>query len=176
MIFGPVAGWTAYRMHTPKWSMAPTSGAGAAGAGGRTNRIGVAALYLSLEAETAIAEYQQLSPLLPPGTMVSYRIRANPILDFRAGYVPDVWPPLWEEFFCDWRELWFNKHVEPPSWVLGDEAIAAGARGILFPSQVRPSGTNLVLYTEVLGPDDAIDVYDPEEALPRNQQSWSPEK
>jgi hypothetical protein len=21
MIFGPVAGWTAYRMHTPKWAM-----------------------------------------------------------------------------------------------------------------------------------------------------------
>ena len=71
MIFELVAGWTAYRMHTPKWAMAPTSG--------------------------------------------------------------------------------------------------AGARGILFPSQVCSSGTNLVLYTEVLGPDDAIDVCDPEEALPRTQ-------
>ena len=145
MIFEPVAGWTAYRMHTPKWAMAPTSGAGAAVAGGRANRIGVAALYLSLETETAIAEYQQVSPLLRPGTMVSYQIRANPVLDFRARYVPEVWPPLWEEFFCDWRELWFNQHIEPPSWALGDEAIAAGARGILFPSQVCPGGTNLAL-------------------------------
>lgn len=145
MIFEPVAGWTAYRMHTPKWAMAPTSGAGAAVAGGRANRIGVAALYLSLETETAIAEYQQVSPLLRPGTMVSYQIRANPVLDFRAGYVPEGWPPLWEEFFCDWRELWFNQHIEPPSWALGDEAIAAGARGILFPSQVCPGGTNLAL-------------------------------
>ena len=176
MIFEPVAGLTAYRMHTPKWAMAPTSGAGAAAAGGRSNRIGVAALYLSLEAETAIAEYQQVSPLLPPGTMVSYQIRANPILNLRAGYVPEVWPPLWEEFYCDWRELWFNQHIEPPSWVLGDEAIAAGAKGILFSSRVRLGGMNLVIYTEVLGTDGAIDVYDPEKALPRNQQSWPPEK
>ena len=32
---GPV---TAYRMHTPKWATAPTSGAGAAAHGGRVNR------------------------------------------------------------------------------------------------------------------------------------------
>ena len=55
---GPV---TAYRMHSPMWATMPTSGAGAATAGGRANRIGVPALYLALDAETAIAEYQQLA-------------------------------------------------------------------------------------------------------------------
>lgn len=173
MIFTRLAGLTAYRMHTPKWAMAPTSGAGAAGHGGRANRIGVAALYLSLEEQTAIDEYRQVSPLLPPGTLVSYQIRADPVLDFRAGYVPAQWPALWEEFFCDWRELWFNQHIEPPSWVLGDDAILAGAKGILFHSLVRHGGTNLVLYTDLLGPTDAIEVYDPEYALPKNQKSWA---
>ncbi len=43
---GPV---TAYRMHTPRWATAPTSGAGAAAHGGRANRPGVSALYLALE-------------------------------------------------------------------------------------------------------------------------------
>lgn len=52
---GPV---TAYRLHTPKWSIMPTSGAGAAAVGGRANRVGKPALYLALEADTAIAEYQ----------------------------------------------------------------------------------------------------------------------
>lgn len=64
---------TVYRMHTPKWAFAPTSGAGAAQHGGRANRPGVAALYLALDIETAVSEYRQLSTLLPPGTLVSYQ-------------------------------------------------------------------------------------------------------
>jgi RES domain-containing protein len=172
MIFTRLTGLTAYRMHTPKWAVAPTSGAGAALHGGRANRPGVAALYLSLEAQTAIDEYQQVSPLLPPGTMVSYQVTVDSVLDFGAGNDPAQWSALWEEFFCDWRELWFNQHIEPPSWVLGDEAIAAGAKGILFTSQARRGGTNLMLYTDFLGAADLIKVYDPAHALPRNQQSW----
>jgi RES domain-containing protein len=88
---GPV---TAYRMHTPKWASAPTSGAGAAEHGGRANRPGTPALYLALETETAIREYQQLSSLMPPGTLVSYTVRAAPIVDFRAGYNAERWSGL----------------------------------------------------------------------------------
>jgi RES domain-containing protein len=173
MIFTALDQIVAYRMHTPKWAVTPTSGAGAAAYGGRANRPGVAALYLSLESETAVREYQQVSMLLPPGTLVSYHVTATPIVDFRHGYHPAQWSPLWEEFFCDWRELWFNQRVEPPSWVLADEAIAAGAKGILFPTRVPSAGTNLVLYTELLGAADAIVVHDPAGALPKNQDSWA---
>ena len=49
----------AYRVHDPKWSFAPTSGAGAGKYGGRANRPGINALYLSLELQTALSEYQQ---------------------------------------------------------------------------------------------------------------------
>jgi RES domain-containing protein len=157
----------AYRMHTPKWAAAPTSGAGAAAHGGRANRPGVPALYLALDAETAIKEYQQVSTLLPPGTLVSYRITASPVVDFRLGYRSTEWSPLWEEFFYDWRGLWFNQRVEPPSWVLADEAMAAGAKGIVFPSRLSPAGTNLVLYPDLLETTDSIEVYDPTGALPR---------
>ncbi len=94
MILTPLQDITAYRMHVPKWAVAPTSGAGAARAGGRANRIGTSALYLALEVATAVAEYQQLSPLLPPGTLVSYRVTATPVVDFTSGYRPDLWPPL----------------------------------------------------------------------------------
>ncbi len=142
---GPV---TAYRMHTPKWATAPTSGAGAAAHGGRANRPGTPALYLALESETAIREYQQLSPLMPPGTLVSYTVHIASVVDFRAGYDAEHWSDLWEEFHCDWRELWFNQRVEPPSWVLADEALAAGAKGILFASKVGAGGLNLVVYND----------------------------
>ena len=92
---GPV---TAYRMHTPRWATAPTSGAGAAAHGGRANRPGVSALYLTLEPETAVREYQQLSPLMPPGTLVSYTVRLAPVVDFRAGYDPT--PPCGRNFIA----------------------------------------------------------------------------
>jgi RES domain-containing protein len=138
---GPV---TAYRTHTPRWATAPTSGAGAAAHGGRANRPGTPALYLALEAQTAVREYQQLSTLMPPGTLVGYTVRLAPVLDFRGGYNPAEWSGLWEESQCDWRELWFNRRVEPPSWVLADDALAAGtghSRSHSLTSAVKVSGS-----------------------------------
>jgi Uncharacterized conserved protein len=82
MILARLDNVTAYRMHAPKWAVAPTSGAGAAKHGGRVNRPGVEALYLALEAGTAIQEYQQISTLLPPGTLTSYKLTAEPVVDF----------------------------------------------------------------------------------------------
>lgn len=172
MILTDLGSVTAYRMHTPKWATAPTSGVGAATNGGRANRPGVQALYLALEADTAVREYQQVSPLMPPGTLVSYTVSATPVVDFRRGYDSGTWSPLWEEFYCDWRELWFNQRVEPPSWVLGDESMAAGAKGILFGSRIVPGGNTLVLYNEMLSADDALTTYDPAGTLPKNQDSW----
>ena len=172
MIFTDLRSVAAYRMHTPKWASAPRSGAGAALRGGRVNRPGTPALCLALDPETAVHEYQQLSGLMPPGTLVSYAVSATRVVDFRGGYAPQFWSPLWQEFGCDWRELWFNKQVEPPSWNLADEAIFAGAKGILFASRQHPGGVNLVLYTVTLTTADEITVYDPAGDLPRNQDSW----
>ena len=163
---------TAYRMHSPRWAVAPTSGAGAALQGGRANRRGVPALYLSLDTATAISEYQQTSSLLPPGTLISYSVRLGRVVDFRNGYTSQDWDPLWEDFVCDWRELWFNQRVEPPSWNAADEAIAAGAQGILFRSQVAPPGMNLVVFTETMGAGDEVTAYDPDGSLPKSQDSW----
>lgn len=56
---------TAYRMHVPRWAVAPTSGAGAAKHGGRANRPGVDALYLALETETAVREYSRFPRCCP---------------------------------------------------------------------------------------------------------------
>lgn len=159
-------------MHTPRWATAPTSGAGAAAHGGRANRPGVAALYLSLDSETAIREYQQLSSLMLPGTLVSYTVRVDPVVDFRAGYDASRWAALWEEFHCDWRDLWFNQRVEPPSWTVGDIVVAAGAKGILFRSRLSKSGTNLVLFPQMLSATDRLEVFDPGNTLPQTQASW----
>lgn len=66
MIFRPLLpAETFYRFNTPRWAYRPTSGAGAAKLGGRFNRPGVDALYLSRSVETATAAYQQDEPLMP---------------------------------------------------------------------------------------------------------------
>ena len=106
------------------------------------------------------------------GTLVNYTIRLAPVVDFRAGYDSSRWSDLWEEFHCDWRELWFNRRVEPPSWVLADEALAADAKGILFGSAIAPGRANLVVFNDMLTTDDTLHVYDPAGVLPKNQDSW----
>ncbi|WP_200964586.1 RES family NAD+ phosphorylase [Bosea sp. Root483D1] len=68
------AGTLVYRAHTPEWATRPTSGAGAALKGGRFNRERVEALYLALDEVTALREYQQTSPFLPPCTICSYTL------------------------------------------------------------------------------------------------------
>jgi len=163
---------SAYRMHVPKWAAMPLSGEGAAQHGGRANRPGIAAIYLALEIETAVKEYQQVSSLLPPGTLIAYQITLESVVDFRNGFDASIWEPIWEDFHCDWRELWFNQRIEPPSWVIGDVVIAAGASGILFRSRLVEGGANLVIYPAMLATDDAISVFDPSGTLPKNQDSW----
>lgn len=68
-------------------------------------------LYLALELDTAVVEYQQVSPLLPPGTLVSYEVSVSSIVDFTRGYQSGSWNPLWEDFYCDWRSLSGSMHA-----------------------------------------------------------------
>ena len=107
MIRRPVAG-TYFRLHTPRWAHQPTSGAGAARHGGRLNRPGTPALYLAADIQTAAAEFQQASPVLPPGMLVSYRVTLEDVADFSLGFDPAHWSPIWEDLSCDWRKLVFD--------------------------------------------------------------------
>lgn len=159
---------TLYRAFMPRWAAEPLSGAGAALSGGRFNRFGVPALYLALELNTAVAEYQQAAPFLPPFTMVSYLADLPPLVDMRL--LDEQWDPLWNDWHEDWRTLLVNK-VEPPSWVLGDMARNAGQAGILFPSTALVGGMNLVLFLESLQVDQVLTVQG-DGRLPRDGRSW----
>jgi hypothetical protein len=45
---------------------------------------------------------------------VSYELFLSRVADFSNGFEPREWPPIWEDFFCDWRTLVLKK-IEPPS-------------------------------------------------------------
>lgn len=115
-----------YRVNTPKWASMPASGAGAAAEGGRFNRAGVEALYLSLDETTALREYQQDDPIMPPGTIAAYHVALDQVVDFTAGYVSGEWGPIWEDWSCNWRHLRFLDEITPPSWDIGDLVLKAG--------------------------------------------------
>jgi RES domain-containing protein len=126
---------------------------------------------LAADVETAIAEFKQSSPVLQPGTIVSYSVSLRQVADFSSGFDPAQWHPIWEDFFCDWRKLVLDK-IEPPSWVAADMVLAAGFQGVLFPSAANKGGVNLVVYTGQLGAGDELVVNDPQGDLPRDQSSW----
>lgn len=159
MNVGPLSGEPFYRMHTPRWAVTPTSGGGAAKHGGRFNRPGVPALYLSSDTKTAIAEYQQDLTLMPPGTLVQYELSLSAAILLNH-YERDSWDPIWEDWNCEWRKLALEG-IEPPSWLMGDIAIESGAKGIVFPSTKQADGLNLVVYTERLGSSDVLRAVDP---------------
>jgi RES domain-containing protein len=163
-----------YRFHAPRYAALPVSGTGAALHGGRFNRRGIEALYLSTNVATAHAEYSQDELLTPPGTLVTYQVTLGKVVDVSAGYEASTWGEAWEDWDCDWRVLSLGAHIEPPSWVLGDLARELGASGILFPSLklIGPGNANLAVYTKALGPRDVLTMYDPTGQLPKNQSSW----
>jgi RES domain-containing protein len=161
-----------HRYLTPKWAFLPTSGAGAAIDGGRFNRPGVEALYLSLAPQTALEEYRQGASITPPATLAAYKMTLSEIADLSQGFDPDGWDSAWKEWDCVWRRIARIDRKIPPSWKLADQVITAGLRGILFPSLRHAGGTNLAIFPANLLDGDKVEVHDPDHRLPHDQSSW----
>jgi RES domain-containing protein len=162
-----------HRYLTPKWAYLPTSGAGAAIDGGRFNRPGIEALYLSRAPQTALEEYRQGASITPPATLAAYKVTLEDVADLSAGYDPAIWPAEWADWSCSWRNIARIDRKVPPSWNLADALITAGCRGLLFPSLRHAGGTNLVVFSANLTLKDVVEVYDPDGRLPHDQSSWS---
>lgn len=161
-----------YRYLTPKWAFVPLSGAGAASEGGRFNRVGMEALYLSRAPQTALEEYRQDSSLVPPATLASYMVSLGSVVDLSQGFDPEHWAGDWAQWDCPWRKIARIDKALPPSWLLADRVITQGHKGILFPSIRHPGGTNLVIFHSNLTAADRLQVHDPDGRLPKDQSSW----
>ncbi len=141
--------------------------------GGRFNRPGVEALYLSRAPQTALEEYRQGASITPPATLAAYRVTLDQIVDLSTGYDPASWAAEWADWDCNWRGIARIDRKIPPSWLISDSLIKAGHRGLLFPSLRHAGGTNLVVFNANLTRTDSIAVHDPDGLLPRDQSSWS---
>ncbi|ESY90285.1 hypothetical protein X741_27915 [Mesorhizobium sp. LNHC229A00] len=112
-----------HRYLTPKWAFLPTSGAGAAIDGGRFNRPGVEALYLSRSTQTALDEYRQGVSIVPAATLAAYKITLAEVADLSQGFDPDIWDGAWKEWDCAWRQIARIDKKVPSSWKLADLVI-----------------------------------------------------
>lgn len=129
-----------FRVLTPRFAHQPLSGAGAGIKGGRFNRPGQEALYLSADPHTAYAEYTQ-NVFDRPGLMCGYDVDAEPIADLTdlatlsaLGVAPD-------ELAGRWVGL-----ADPPSQRVAGRLFADGYAGAIYRSAQHPAGVNLVLW------------------------------
>lgn len=121
---------------------------------GRFDRPGVAALYLSLQPETAFAEFQdgRLGSLRPCALMAGSVVAKN-LLDLTGvltGCDPDI-----QAWNCDWEKAAAAFAVDPnspsadcASWRCGDIARQQKLAGIYYNSVKKPGGTNLAIFID----------------------------
>src|SRR5262249_12097678 len=150
------------------------SGEGAARYGGRWNRIGIRAVYASLDLQTAIKEaFQNFSDHgfkiedIKPRVIAGVRVSLQALLDLtnhrvrrRIGF---TFNELVNE---DWRAI---QDAGEESWTqaIGRGCRQAGFEGLIAPSsQARPSGRNLVYFPDRLRPQSRISVIDERDLPP----------
>lgn len=164
-----------YRAHNPMWSFSPLSGEGAGVHGGRFNPKGTPALYLSLTAPTALAEYNQGFAHRPqPATLCAYQVDCDDLLDLTdpnqrktAGITPS-------DMACAW-ELMVAMKQAPPTWTMAEKLICSGFVGIMAPSYARnapPGRPNIVFWHWSDQPPYQVSLIDDDARLPKNQKSW----
>jgi RES domain-containing protein len=152
------------------------SGAGAAIRGGRFNRPGQAALYLSLDIATAVAEAAQgFASRVPPLTICEYDVECEPVVDLTSAEGIISANTDHDVLACSWSRL--SLEGKPvPSWGLVDRLQQHGAVGALVPSlapQATIGASNLVLWTWGSASPSRVSLFDPDGRLPRDQRSWS---
>jgi hypothetical protein len=146
-----------YRAPMNDFSSASASGAGSARLSssiGRAGDIGVG--------ETSVQMAQKGKPVSPTRQAFAKPLRSA-VVGLRDCYVVSCVSQfdmmlrsifLCNPYYCAdcseeasgvarWLALRF---IEPPSWIIGDEVIANGGKGILLRSRLSPDGINLVLW------------------------------
>lgn len=165
----------AFRAHDPRWSWTPLSGRGAALRGGRFNRRGQEALYLSLSPMTAILEASggfahRLEPLL----LCTYAVDCKDIVDLRTEADCAAQEIASDDFACAWASD-LRAGREPASHRVVRGLLGRGAAGMLvrsFAHGAGPHDHNLVLWRWGQALPHRVTVHDPSGRLPKNQLSW----
>lgn len=150
---------TVYRSASPEYANTNdlVTGEGSRLYGGRWNPTGVAAVYGSLTAETAMAEtlahanhYNLPAHSAMPRTFVAIAISVSKVLDLTDGSIRQALRVSEKRMLqCDWRAE-VRRGQTPVSQVIGAAIYEAGLEGLLAPSAAHPGGKNLVVFPKNL--------------------------
>ncbi|SFH86624.1 RES family NAD+ phosphorylase [Planctomicrobium piriforme] len=151
------------------------SGEGSRKFGGRWNPPGIAAVYLSLSPETAMAEtlahfqYRGIPvSAAMPRVFVSVSVRLSQVVDITQKTISQRLQVSNRALLeSDWRKI-MTRDSLPPSQLVGQAAEAAGVEGLLVPSAASRFGKNLIIFPANLLPDSKISV-DRADELPNNE-------
>jgi RES domain-containing protein len=152
-----------WRILSPRWAHSPLSGDGAARNGGRWNRPGQPALYMSEQIETAFAEYQQELGVRP-GTFVAHDVEAT-LVDLTRPDVLEAVGAAKAELLSPWKSVAWVEGRTPATWRLADR-LSGEHCGVRVPSAQYASGANLVLWTWNMPGGARVSVLDPRRELP----------
>jgi RES domain-containing protein len=167
-----------WRIIPPKWAHAPYSTAGAAFHGGRWNRVGAPALYLSEQfstddpLSTAWSEYQQdIGTRI--GIPIPYDLNLTRLVDLTNAATVLALGLNTAEFGCAWKEIATGGGT-PPTWVIIDRLLTENVQAIRVPSVAKTGGINIVVHEPMGGSGRAVQAFDPNNDLPVDQASWPP--
>lgn len=139
---------TLYRAINPVYAREPLSGRGAELYGGRFNRKGTPALYLSLSIMTALREANQAGSLQPT-TLVSYDADIGNVFDSRdEAALADFGMDAAGLADTTWRDQ-MRTRGEADTQAFARELVEAGYHGLLvrsFAKGATPDDLNLVLW------------------------------
>lgn len=160
----------AYRAHDPRWSFQPTSGKGASITGGRFNRVGQEALYLSLSPITALAECTQgFAHRMLPLTLCEYDVDCADIIDLTDPAMREAEGVAFADMTCGWLTYQRAGKIAP-SQAAARALVKKGYIGAVVPSFVpgiRADAANLVLWSWGDRALNSVTVYDPDGRLSR---------
>jgi RES domain-containing protein len=169
------------RVLSPKWAIDPSSGAGAAVHGARFNEKGISALYLSFDLEVAANEYGQDLPDRA-GTFCHYDVSLSPVADLTSNETLAALALTRADLTVSWKNQ-LRRNLRPTTWDIADKLIGLGYVGAVYESvlaQNRPpfratTGNNLVVWKwSTITPNQLVVPLDPDDSLPKNQDSWPP--
>ena len=138
-----------YRAHDPRWAWTPLSGEGARRRGGRFNRLGLAALYLSFSLPAAVREVSPIGRRMQPLVLCAYEVDVDPVFDALDPSEMAAHSVRKAEIDClTWRDDMFSGRM-PASHALADRLISAGFAGMRVGSYALGASdrdVNLVLW------------------------------
>ena len=129
-----------FRVLKPQFAHEPLSGTGAQLMGGRYNRKGTPALYLSADPQTAYAEYTQ-NLYDRPGLMCSYDVDVGPAVDLTDSSVLGRYGVSEAQLAGGW--------IGVPDFLgqlLSERLVAEGIAAAIYPSSQRSGGRNVVIW------------------------------